>query len=69
MSDKGKKEKNSSDGFLGFGFVSFASLETATAAAASMNGKELRSKRLFVDLAKRKDEMKQTDRENDDHQK
>ena len=54
---------------IGFGFVSFATLEAANVAIDTMNGAELRTKRLFVDLAKRKDELKPSDREHDDHQK
>jgi len=57
------------DGYSkGYGFVSFASLEAANVAVAAMNGAELRTKRLFVDLAKRKDDVKQTERDFDDHQ-
>ena len=54
---------------IGFGFVSFSTMESANVAIASMNGAELRTKRLFVDLAKRKDELKQSEREHDDYQK
>jgi len=66
------------DGYSkGYGFVSFGCLEAAQKAAAAMNGAELRTKRLFVDLAKRKEEMKAaaaataaatSEREHDDHQ-
>jgi len=57
------------DGYSkGYGFVSFASLEAANVAVAAMNGAELRTKRLFVDLAKRKEDVKQTERDVDDHQ-